>query len=102
MNAFAVIAAVAWAMAPGSAFAGQLAINSPGGHAEIRIEDDASRFSVLRHGETVIAPSPLGLELDGAPAFGALALESREDIDRILSEYGVPRVDDKGAPLPSP
>ena len=81
MNAFAVIAAVAWAMAPGSAFAGQLAINSPGGHAEIRIEDDASRFSVLRHGETVIAPSPLGLELDGAPAFGALALESREDID---------------------
>jgi mxaJ protein len=27
--------------------------------------------------------------------------ESREDIDRILSEYGVPRVDEKGAPLPS-
>ena len=26
--------------------------------------------------------------------------ESREDIDRILVEFGVPRVDDKGAPLP--
>jgi alpha-glucosidase len=36
---------------------------------------------VLWRGETVVAASPLGLELDGAPAFGALALESREDFE---------------------
>lgn len=80
---FAAVAALCWA---GSAFAGQVAVSSPDGHAEIRIEDDASRFSVLRRGEAVIADSPLGLEFDGAPAFGALALESREDteVDRII------------------
>ncbi len=78
---FAALAALCWAAAAGSAFAGQATVSSPDGHAEIRIEDDASRFSVLRSGETVIADSPLGLEFDGAPAFGALALESREDTD---------------------
>jgi len=78
---FAAVAALCWAAAAGSAVAGQATVSSPDGHAEIRIEDDASRFSVLRRGETVIADSPLGLELDGAPAFGALALESREDTD---------------------
>lgn len=81
MKTFATIAAAAWAVAAGSAFAGEVAIPSPAGHAEIRIEDDASRFSVRWRGETVVAASPLGLEFDGAPAFGALALESREDIE---------------------
>lgn len=86
MKAFATIAAAAWAVAVGSAFAGEVAIPSPAGHAEIRIEDDASRFSVRWRGETVVAASPLGLELDGAPAFGALAIERREDteVDREI------------------
>jgi alpha-glucosidase len=52
----------------------------------IRIEADGSRFSISRRGETVIASSPLGLELDGAPEFGALALEKRDDVavDRTI------------------
>lgn len=45
MKAFAAIAVVVWAARAGSAFAGQVAIPSPAGHAEIRTEDDASRFS---------------------------------------------------------
>ncbi|GAB3094237.1 glycoside hydrolase family 97 protein [Lysobacter terrae] len=81
MKAFATIAAAAWAVAAGSAFAGEVAIPSPAGQAEIRIEDDASRFSVRWRGKTVVAASPLGLELDGTPALGALTLESREDAD---------------------
>lgn len=62
-------------------------VASPDGRSAIRIERDASRFSISRGGETVIAPSPLGLELDGAPAFGALALEKREDlkVDRTIA-----------------
>ena len=81
MKTFAGIVAAAWAVMAGPAFAGQVAIPSPAGQAEIRIEDDASRFSVRARGETVIAASPLGLELDGAPAFGALTLEHREDVE---------------------
>ena len=61
-------------------------IASPDGRSVIRIEDDASRFSITHAGEVVIAASPLGLELDGAADFGALALERREDVkvDRII------------------
>ncbi len=68
------------ALCSAPSFAGQHAIASPHGRAVIRIDDDASRFSVEWRGKTVVAPSPLGLELDGAPAFGALALERREDV----------------------
>lgn len=83
---FAAIVALSWAATTGSAIAGQQTVASPSGDAVIRIEDDASRFSVRWRGETVVAASPLGLELDGAPAFGALALESREDteVDRNI------------------
>ncbi|MCF7220382.1 glycoside hydrolase family 97 protein [Marilutibacter chinensis] len=77
----AAIATVSWATLAGSATAGPQIIESPGGDAVIHIEDDASRFSVLWRGETVVASSPLGLELDGAPAFGTLTLESREDAE---------------------
>ncbi|CAN7359781.1 glycoside hydrolase family 97 protein [Pseudoduganella sp. LjRoot289] len=65
---------------------GPLVISSPNGGSAIRIERDASSFSVSRRGETVIAASPLGLELDGVPDFGALALEKRDDvrIDRTI------------------
>ena len=46
-----------------------LVVTSPDGRSSITIERDASRFSVARRGESVIAASPLGLDLDGAPAF---------------------------------
>ena len=47
-------------------------------------------LALTRHytdrGDTVVAASPLGLELNGAPAFGALMLESRNDteVDRNI------------------
>src|SRR5439155_4914664 len=43
-------------------------------------------FSVTRQGETVIAASPLELDLDGAPSLGPLALDQREDVavDRTI------------------
>jgi alpha-glucosidase len=53
---------------------------SPDGSAVIRIERDASSFSIARRGEAVLAASPLGLEFDGAAAFGPLELERREDL----------------------
>jgi alpha-glucosidase len=86
MKALTGIVGAAWMMAASSAFAGPIAISSPDGHAEIRIEDDASRFSVLWRGETVVAASPLGVELEGAPAFGELVLDAREDteVDRNI------------------
>lgn len=61
-------------------------VSSPDGRTSIRIDDDAGRFTVERRGETVIAPSPLGLELDGVPELGALRLERREDVkvDRTI------------------
>ncbi|GJI94010.1 alpha-glucosidase [Duganella caerulea] len=61
-------------------------VSSPDGRTTIRIDDDAGHFTVARRGETVIAPSPLGLELDGAPELGALRLERREDVkvDRTI------------------
>jgi alpha-glucosidase len=59
---------------------------SPDGRVAIRIADDGATFTVTRRGETVIAASALGLELDGSPALGALALESRKDVavDRTI------------------
>jgi alpha-glucosidase len=86
MKAFANIVAAAFAAMAGTAYAAQVTVSSPDGHAEIRIEHDASRYSVQWRGETLVAPSPLGLELDGAPAFGKLALESRKDevVDRTI------------------
>lgn len=104
MKALAGMVVAVWAAA-GPAVAGQVAIPSPAGQAEIRIEDDASRFSVLWRGETVVAASPLGLELDGAPAFGALVLERREDteVDReiplVATKASVARDRYRGATL---
>ncbi|WP_082591406.1 glycoside hydrolase family 97 protein [Duganella sp. Root198D2] len=62
-------------------------ILSPDGKIAIRIEEDAGHFSISRAGKELIAASPLGLELDGARAFGALALESRAEIkvDRSIA-----------------
>ncbi|WP_284614972.1 glycoside hydrolase family 97 protein [Aquabacterium humicola] len=73
-----------WALTLATAHAADQVILSPDGRTTLRIADDGSSFSATRRGEPVIAASPLGLELDGAPAWGTLALESREDttVDR--------------------
>jgi alpha-glucosidase len=81
LTAMAVAAALgqpAWA-APAPATA-PAAIVSPDGKVAIRIDADASGYTVSRGGETVIAPSALGLELDGVPPLESLALEKRSDV----------------------
>lgn len=93
-QSLAVIAALSLAAAAGSAIAGQQDVASPHGNAVIRVEDDASRFSVLWRGETVVAASPLGLEFDGAGGFGPMTLESREDTE---ADRDIPLVATKAA-----
>ncbi|WP_330832517.1 glycoside hydrolase family 97 protein [Piscinibacter sp.] len=75
-----------WALTAAAAHAADAVIASPDGRTTLRIAEDGATFSVARRGETVIAASPLGLDLDGAPALGALKLESREDaaVDRTI------------------
>ncbi|HWW72561.1 MAG TPA: glycoside hydrolase family 97 N-terminal domain-containing protein, partial [Duganella sp.] len=85
-------AAVASALCPllclssAAAAPGAVAISSPNGASVISIERDASRFSIARAGETIIADSPLGLELDGVPGFGPLKLERQlgVSVDRTI------------------
>ncbi len=86
MKALAAIVLLTCATAAASAQARSQKIESLHGDAVIRIDDDASRFSVQWRGNTIVAPSAFGLDLDGAPAFGALVLESREDaaVDRTI------------------
>jgi len=85
--------------------AGAATITSPDGRIAIRIEDDASRFTVSRGGKELIAPSPLGLELDGAADFGPLALQRRDDVkvDRsiplVATKAAVARDHYRGATL---
>jgi len=87
VNKGLVAAAAAWLLACAAAHGADAVIASPDGRTTLRIADDGATFSVTRQGEAVIAASPLGLELDSAPAFGALALESREDtaVDRTIA-----------------
>jgi len=76
----AIFAACAlWALTAATAQGADAVITSPDGRTTLRIAEDGTTFSVARRGETVIDASPLGLELAGAPAFGALKLESRDD-----------------------
>src|SRR4051812_39134961 len=58
-------ACAAWALAMTSAYGADLAITSPDGRTALHIASDGASFSVTRHGEAVIAASPLGLEVDG-------------------------------------
>lgn len=84
----AILAAcAAWALTAATAHAADAVITSPDGRTTLRIAEDGSTFSVTRRGETVIAASPLGLELDAVPALGPLKLESRQDaaVDRTLA-----------------
>ena len=71
---------------PACALAAPVIVSSPDGRTAIRIEQDASRFSISRGGQAVIASSPLGLELDGVPELGALVLEQRKDVkvDQVI------------------
>lgn len=86
MPARSRIAAALLALAASHAHAADVAVTSPNGQLAIRIADDGSSFSIVRKGETVIASSPLGLDLDGQPALGMLKLESRQDTkeDRVI------------------
>ena len=73
MKAFAAIAVVASAMATGSAFAGQVAIPSPAGHAAIRIEDDASRLPAVELPSALDAAGQLQrLPVEAQAGFGWL------------------------------
>jgi hypothetical protein len=71
-------------------FAKSETVQSPDGRTAIHIESDASRFSITRNGEIVIASSPLGLELDGVPDMAGLASCRRGNIAR-RSGKTVPR-----------
>jgi alpha-glucosidase len=75
-----------WAFAATAAQGPDAVISSPDGRVAIRIAGDGAAFSVTRRGETVIANSPLGLDLEGAPPMGPLALEQREGlaVDRTI------------------
>ena len=79
------IATALLALAATHAHAADAVVTSPGGQVALRIADDGSSFSIFRKGETVIATSPLGLELEGQPPVGLLKLESRQDAkeDRV-------------------
>ncbi|MGM9490436.1 glycoside hydrolase family 97 protein [Ideonella sp. YS5] len=82
----AVFTASALCAMAASAHAADAAITSPDGRTTLRIAEDGATFSVVRRGETVISASPMGLDLDGAPALAMLKLESREDatVDRTI------------------
>jgi alpha-glucosidase len=74
-------ACAVWALAVSAAHGADVTITSPDGRTALHIADDGASFSVTRRGESVIATSPLGLDLDGAPALRTLALESRSNVN---------------------
>ncbi len=80
------IATILLALFAAQVHAADTVVSSPNGRVVLRVVEDGGSFSISRGGEAVIATSPLGLELDGQPAFGALTMESREDVaeDRVI------------------
>jgi alpha-glucosidase len=78
--------AILSALLASSVFAKSEVVRSPDGRTVMQVESDGTRFSLSRAGETVIASSPLGLELDGQPDLTRLVLEKHEKIaiDRVL------------------
>jgi alpha-glucosidase len=101
--AAAVLAALSGAAC--AAPAGSVTVKSPDGRAAIKIARDGGSYTVTRGGETVIAASPLGLEFDGAPELGTLALEkvTRTSVDReiplVATKASVARDHYRGATL---
>lgn len=69
-----------------AASAGQVTVTSPDGRAAIKIARDGSSYVVTRGGETVIASSPLGLDLDGQPELAGLVLEkvTKSATDQVI------------------
>ena len=92
MLTLAVLAAFSGAASAAST--GQVAVASPDGRAVIKIARDGGSYAVTRGGETVIATSPLGLEFDGQPAFGALVLEK---VTRTSADRAIPLVATKAS-----
>ncbi|MCE4557822.1 glycoside hydrolase family 97 N-terminal domain-containing protein, partial [Roseateles cellulosilyticus] len=62
------IAAALLALAASRADASDAVVTSPDGQIALHIADDGASYRITRHGEAVIASSPLGLELDGQSA----------------------------------
>ena len=62
-------------------------IASPDRINRIEVSDDGRSIAVSRKGEQILAPSPLGLALDGAPEFGPLKLVrvQRERRNRVIA-----------------
>jgi alpha-glucosidase len=89
-----LILSAALALLSTAAHGADSVIASPDGSVGIHIAADGASFSVTRRGETVIATSRLGLDLDNAPALGALLLESRKD---VLVDRKIPLVATKAA-----
>jgi len=87
LAALALLLAHGPASAASPASGGDSIVASPDRSITLRVAADGASFSVTRRGETVIAASALGLELDGAPALGPLVLDKREDttVDRRLA-----------------
>ena len=90
--AAAVLAALSGAAC--AAQGGPVTVKSPNGRAAIRIARDGASYVVTRGGETVIASSPLGLEFDGQPDLGALALEK---VTTTASDRTIPLVATKAS-----
>lgn len=69
-----------------AAIAGSIALRSPDGATRINVASDGSTLSLFRNGEQILAPSPLGLELYGAPEFGPLKLVGvkKETLRRVI------------------
>jgi len=88
------LACALWALGGAAAQAADATIASPDGRTALRVAADGATFSVTRRGETVVAASPLGLELDGEPALAPLKLESRED---TAADRTIPLVATKSA-----
>jgi alpha-glucosidase len=57
-----------------AAVAASVSLISPDRTARLEVANDGSSLSLSRKGEQILAPSPLGLELSGAPEFGKLRL----------------------------
>jgi alpha-glucosidase len=87
-------AAVLAAMSGAASAAGPVTVKSPDGRAAIRIAADGGSYVVTRGGDTVIASSPLGLEFDGAPELGRLALDK---VTRTTVDHEIPLVATKAA-----
>jgi len=71
------VAAPVVAKAPATA----VSVASPDGTARIEIATDGGSVAVLRKGEQILAPSPVGLDIEGAP-LGALKLVAVKRVKR--------------------